>query len=199
MTDFFESLNPQLIYLSFRESEGRQRFLDEKTEIAKDNIKVALKYMFCKGIAIGVVAAIAELTGGDAPLALFLGDLPERDHVSTSVEDHIHIHSTLESVELDECVFQLLLNGREAESNFDIKNSPLAAYLYALMGDEGIERCTELIVHPMDEDHAQKLLEAIPALAAIDILNACAKIAVTRTSALNKIRASFEEKLQSGN
>ena len=147
-------------------------------------------------MAISVVAAIAQLTGGDAPLALFLGDLPEQHHTSISIDDLIGTDYEADGpVELDEVVLQLLKNGRESESKFDIKNSPLAAYLYTLMGDKGLEECYKHVVHPMNDEHSKKLLDEIPACAVIKILDTSAQIAVTRAAALNMLRLQYEEKI----
>lgn len=195
MSGFFETLDPNVIFMSFRDEE-KLKFVENKTEKARKNIKVAMKYMRCKGMAISVVAAIAQMTGGDAPLALFLGDLPERHHTSISIDDLIGTDYEADGpVELDEIVLQLLKNGREAESKFDIKNSPLAAYLYTLMGDKGLEDCYKHVVHPMDDKHSRKLLDEIPVCASIKILDACSQIAVTRAAALKKLRDEFEKKV----
>ena len=193
MAGFFEALDPKVIFMSFRDDTAYQR-VEDRTVKARKNIQVAMKYMRCKGMAISVVAAIAQLTGGDAPLALFLGDLPERHHTSISIDDLIGTDYEADGpVELDEVVLQLLKDGREAESKFDIKNSPLAAYLYTLMGDKGLKECYKYVVHPMDDEHSRKLLDNIPPRAAIKILEASAKIAVTRAAALNMLRLQFEE------
>ena len=186
MTGFFQFLDPEVIYLTFREPK-KEVLIARKTEIARANIEVALRYMHCKRLSIAVVAAIAELSGGDAPLALFLGDLPERHHISTSIEDHIYVDLPEEGVHLDIRVFELLNDGRESESKFDIKNSPLAAYLYSLIGDEGLNKCLEYAVHPMDEGNARALLKSLPPVATTTIVEACAEIAITRKDALQKI------------
>jgi len=184
MTGFFEHLDPNSIFVSFRDPDYEEVVV-RKTEMAKQNIKVALDYMSCKRLSIAVVAAIAELTGGDAPLALFLGDLPERHHISTSIEDLIQAYDPEPELELDRRVFELLNDGRESESNFDIKNSPLAAYIYSLVGTDGVDRCMEYAVHPMDKGHATALLHALPRECVASIVAACAEIAITRRKALH--------------
>lgn len=186
MTGFFQFLDAETIYLSFRD-EVDDEIKRKKTIVAALNVKVATKYMLCKRLSIGVVAAISELSGGDAPLALFLGDLPEPHFVSTSIEDLIDVQEPSDDVSIDWSVFELLMYGRESESKFDIKNSPLAAYLYSLIGDEGIARCLKYAVHPMDEANAKKLLLALPEIASATIVAACAEIAVTREEKLHQM------------
>lgn len=134
-----------------------------------------------------MVAAISELSGGDAPLALFLGDLPEPHYRSTSIEDYVEADEPEDGIIVDPCVFRLLKDGRESESSFDIKNSPLAAYLYSLMGDEGMDKVLTHAVHPMDKEHATKLLKSIPEVAVATIIAACAEIAITRADRLDQM------------
>jgi len=194
MTGFFENLVPEDLFQSFRDDEY-EAIMAKKTEAARQNIHVALNYMNCKRLSIAVVAAIAELTGGDAPLALFLGDLPERHHVSTSIEDLIYCcdREPNPGVELDRRVFELLNDGRESESNFDIKNSPLAAYIYSLIGTYGIDRCNKFAVHPMDKEKAVGVLTALPRECVATIVAACAEIAITRRDALDKMMKDLFE------
>jgi hypothetical protein len=195
MTGFFENLVPEDLFQSFRDDEY-EAIMAKKTEAARQNIHVALNYMNCKRLSIAVVAAIAELTGGDAPLALFLGDLPERHHISTSIEDLIYCcdREPNPGVVLDRRVFELLNDGRESESNFDIKNSPLAAYIYSLIGTDGIDRCNKFAVHPMNKENALGVLKALPRECVATIVAACAEIAITRRDALDKmIKALFDE------
>lgn len=180
MSDFFSRLDPEVIYTCFRCSESELRVHRKMTDLATENIRVALLYMNCKGLAIATLEAISILTGGDAPIALFLGDLPERHHISPTAENFISYVEPRMDIKMDKTVFQLLRYGRESESNFDIKNSPLGAYLYALIGDEGVEQNLKLVAHPMDDEKALLLLKSLPFQACDEIISACAKIAITR-------------------
>lgn len=254
MEGFFSFLDPGVIYISFRGAPSDEK-LAAMTDRARINLGVALKYMRCKLLSISVLAALAELTGGDAPVAMFLGDLPEPGYVSPSIEDFIVAlpveetkaamealgedeegeeekkrqegpgsskegektdgskdsegnarHSVNGSEEtsprskltakantIDETVYNLLWCGREAESSFDLKHSPLAAYLYGLMGDVGLEASLEYAIYPMTEEGARKLLGCIPGEAVRKIATACASIAVTRAGKLREIANEYTD------
>lgn len=237
MEGFFSFLDPNVIYVSFQGSpldEVRQ----DMTDRARYNLNVALKYMRCKLLSISVLAALAELTGGDAPVAMFLGDLPEPSYISPSIEDFIVAPAFEETSafkaakkkgkeqrkgkdskdgeenttagddngegtspqselmvpadSIDETVYNLLRCGREAESSFDLKHSPLAAYLYGLMGDKGLEASLEYAVYPMTEEGARKVLKCVPGEAVRKIATACAGIALTRAGKLREIAKEYE-------
>ncbi len=111
MEGFFKILDEKTLYMSFREDDEQQQhrrmMLNQKTFNAGSNIQTAIKYILYKWIALTVLAAIAELTGGDVPLHVFKTDfIPDHD------------------------LFRLLHEGRAEECKFDVKNSPLATYLY---------------------------------------------------------------------
>lgn len=191
MSGFFTFLKPENIYTSF-ENKPTAEELADMAERARLNIEVSNIYMHCKLLSISVLYALAELTGGDAPIALFLGDLPTSKSISPAIEDYIALLPPAKGVELDMRVFKLLRDGRDGESQFDIKNSPLAAYLYALMGDKDMEEALKLAVYPMTPDDATKLLDAIPPQAVVKIALSCAEICLTRAKKLEQIAAKYE-------
>ncbi len=186
MTGFFSTLKAETIFSSFRNQPSNEVVAD-LTGKAKENIKIALKYMECKRLSIAVLAAFAELTGGDAPVVMFLGDLPDAHHISPSIEDMIRIKKRKKGVKLDNRVLELLKEGRECESEFDIKKSPCAALLYSEMGDEGLEQSLKHVAHPMDESHAKALLLSLPKCCVKEIGLACCHIAITRSEEIRKI------------
>jgi hypothetical protein len=186
MTGFFNTLKAETIFCSFQ-NEPSNELITTLTDKAAQNICVALKYMNCKQLSIAVLGAFAALTGGDAPVAMFLGDLPDPHHISPSIEDMIRVKKKRKGVVLDERVFALLKEGRENESVFDIKKSPCAALLYAHIGDAGVEKALKYIVQPMDEENAKSLLTSLPKQIIAEIGLACCRIAVTRSKALEEI------------
>jgi hypothetical protein len=183
MTGFFTTLQAETIFCSYN-NKPEDNILNELTQKAKENIEVALVYMHCKQLSTAVLSALAALTGGDAPVAMFLGDLPDGSHISPSIEDLITIKKKRKGVILDSRVFALLRDGRESESEFDIKKSPCAAFLYANIGDEGVQEALKHIVYPMDKEHAKALLRSLPKPCVTEIGLACASIAITRSAAL---------------
>ncbi len=193
MTGFFSFLKAETIFSSFRNQPSNETIAELESR-ARENISIALTYMNCKRLSIAVLAAFAELTGGDAPTAMFLGDLPEANYISPSIEDMIKIKKKRKGVELDSRVLSLLTVGRESESEFDIKKSPCAALLYTEIGDQGLKESLKHVVHPMDEKHAKALLLSLPKSCVTDIGLACSQIAITRSQALR----ALVEKIQHG-
>ncbi len=63
MTGFFNSLDANTLFHNFR-NDPSDKIVAELTDKARKNIKIASIYMNCKLLAISVLAAFAELSGG---------------------------------------------------------------------------------------------------------------------------------------
>jgi len=194
MVGFFNHLDPRVIYHSF-EGVPSEEEMASLVERSRANLAVAKTYMNAKLLSISVLAALAEKTGGDSVLSMWVGD-PQRPGVITPrVEDGIEpIPDPSADVKLDETVFRILRDGRNAASSFDIRNSPLAAFLYGLIGDDGLSKSVTYAVYPMTAKDADQLLQSLPHKAVSQIALACSKVvASTREDALQKIAIEYSK------
>lgn len=188
MCGFFSNLNYKVVFNSFRGSPTDVQ-LEEIRRLTKRNIQVAKLYIRAKLLSVSLLAALAELTGGDAPMALFVGDMPGRDHYTDRLDDFIPVdNKRRNSIALDDEVYDILKIGRKSDAKFDLANSPLAAYLYGLLGDAGVEAALKNVDScPMGKERALKLLKSIPRDAVNVVMKNCAKIAVTRADELKAL------------
>lgn len=166
MYGFFSFLQPQHIFQKFQGVPSDEEWT-LRTDRAKQNLILGKQYIAAKLLSISVIAAIAELTGGDAPLSLFVGDLPTRNRTSHRLEDSLLVpnhtdndsnhnsnnvdgtSTTSESLVLvkdsacpsncNPIVYKILANGRSRDTVFDVKQSPLAAYFYYYLGDDKVD------------------------------------------------------------
>ena len=194
MAGFFENLDPTVIYHSF-EGVPNDAEMTSLVERSRANLAVAKTYMNAKLLSISVLAALAEKTGGDSVLSMWVGDPRKPSVVTPKVEDDIEpIPDPSDDVKLDETVFRILRDGRSRPSSFDIRNSPLAAFLYGLIGDEGLLESVEYAVHPMTAEDAEQLLQSLPRQAVSTIALACSKVvAPTRRDALEQIAMEYSK------
>ena len=181
MHAFFHFLGPKVIFASFRGVPDKEE-IDKLTTQAKLDLKMGKKYVGAKLLSASVLAA-----GGDAPMCLFMGDVPSRHHNSEKLEDSLPIPSA-KNLELGHCdmdVFSLLSGGRRSESSFDTKQSPLAAYLYAELGDENLQILLKnKTLSPMDDNNAKNILECLPQKSINFLAKTMASIAVSRSKAI---------------
>lgn len=129
MLGFFRSLEPGRVYHSYRDEPpaGEMARLEAAT---RRNLEFAETYMQAKLLAVALVEAAAEVSGGDAPMALFMGDLPGPGEEMETLASHLPDLPAPAWIHTGNPVYRLLKDGRLDESSFDLKNSPLALYLY---------------------------------------------------------------------
>ena len=194
MAGFFHNLDPTVIYHSF-EGVPSDAEMTSLVERSRANLAVAKTYMNAKLLSISVLAALAEKTGGDSVLSMWVGDPRKPSIVTPKVEDDIEpIPDPSDDVKLDTTVFRILRDGRNRASSFDIRNSPLAAYLYGLIGDVGLSESVKYAVHPMTAQGAEQLLQSLPNKAVSTIALACSKVvAPTRRDALEQIAMEYSK------
>jgi len=200
MTIFLETLDPETLYQSFRDAET-EMINKSKTAQAKIIIHAGLTYMRCKLVAISMLSAVAMLTGGDAPISLFVGDLPPR-HPERKMPPSRHLedffdykHKPSPEIEVDQVVLKLLIDGRETKSMFDIKYSPIAAFLYSHIGNTGLKDSLKYSVNPMNHDNSILLLQSLPLEPVMEILTACSNLVVTRRARIADIVKNLTEKV----
>jgi hypothetical protein len=76
---FYSQLNPALIYHEYDHPNVNNHQTREKIKRAKSNLAIGIEYFQTKLLTMAFLEAIAELTGGDAPLVLFAGQLSQKD------------------------------------------------------------------------------------------------------------------------
>jgi hypothetical protein len=166
MRGFFEFVKADLIFQQFRGTPSTA-LLERLTRRAAANIVVGGRYLAVKLVSVTFLAAIAQLSGGDAPISLFMGELPGTENCSCRLEDVLDLQSmqdVQENSTIDMNVYRLLAEGRLAETAFDVKQSPLSAYFYGIMGDERVQQVLEGAgpVYPMSNDLAWTFLKMLP-------------------------------------
>lgn len=191
-------LKPENVFDEFRGMPSKKD-LDWKLELCKRNCAIAKKYVGAKLYAMSVVAAFACLTGGDGPLSLFLGDLKSKKSMlqHTNFDDFLPECTEDQLEKCDKVVYHILKEGRKTETQFDTKQSPISAFLYATLGDE---RLTEILntvkLVPMEDEKARLILKALPIEALESISNAIKSIALSRARKIDKLMEELRDEMQ---
>ena len=185
MEGFFGFLAPSVVFGGFR-GQPPEAEVEALRARAARNLGIGRTYLRAKLVGMSTLAALAALTGGDAPVSLFMGDLPGAGYEPMRLEDCLPAPSAFAPGCQPE-VYELLAVGRRSESRFDLRNSPLSAYLYAHLGDEGLARLVGLVTHPMQPEQARAFLDALPDDVVQTVARASARIALTRADGLEAL------------
>ncbi len=196
MGKFLCHLNPDTIFHQYHGEPSDDAFA-ELIAFARRNLVIGCEYVNVKLLAIAIFEALAELTGGDAPLSLFMGDLKREGVPVKRLEQFLpdggYISPNTDDVA---AVMDLLEMGRAAESSFDLKNSPTSFFVYTHIHEP---RRTEL-VRLMQEMFAGTLppdefLNAVDPFVVSVIARACAEMVFSRREALLRYQECQSEAL----
>lgn len=161
-----------------------------RVDAAARNIALAVRYMRCKLYSTAVVEALAEESGGDAPLDLFMGGVG--DHKGEPMRRIEHFLPALGTPpEPVDMVLQSLLDGGRANtSGFDLSPSPMASFLHMTLGERtlmaGVLKAREWWA---GRSTARAFLESQPVHTTAAIAKAGSLITDTRRELLEGIAA----------
>ncbi|MCX7788125.1 MAG: hypothetical protein N2442_10565 [Spirochaetes bacterium] len=135
MLNFFRSLDPERIFHSYR-GKPSDKDLQNFRKVARINLALSIQYLKAKLLAVSTLEALAILSGGDAPIALFMGDLNALHADSECLIRYLPTLPFPPWLDENHPVVRLLRDGRLEESSFDLRNSPLALWLYKRLRPE---------------------------------------------------------------
>jgi hypothetical protein len=184
---FFQSLDPAQVFHRYRGVPAEPAFA-RMSQGATRNLEIANAYLQAKLLAVALVEALALETGGDAPIALFMGDLPHRNPEVEKLEDHLPKNRLPVWIDQQAPVYRLLKTGRLDEPDFDLKHSPLALFLYENLQPAEWHR----LVMRQDDFFKERItprqfLELCPATPRNTVAAACARMVQTRRERLETL------------
>ncbi len=181
---FIKNLNPESIFHQYKNipEDTHFQYLQQQALI---NLEIAKEYLGIKLLTATLLEALAHTTGGDVPMTIFTGGIRTEENPVERAEDYLP--ACVAQTAYNEKVFKLLAYGRTSDVGFDMKNSPLSAFIYKSLGSM---RCLELLENAKNffdgKIYYHEFLESFDAQVLSHIAQACAKIAVTRAEALEK-------------
>ena len=203
MDQFLSSLVPpsasngaenDLVYLSY-EGIPSQSEITSFRERFETNLAVALSYVRARLLSVTVVAAMAQLTGGDGPKSYFFGDIPSLNQLSVNLGDLVPT-STAICPSCNKQVLELLQSSerRLMDVGFDHRNTGVAGYLYAYLGEKELQTLVVKFCRKrVTESSSLTLLRVLPLTQVVEpILNAFSFMAASRAPAAKKLLAELQ-------
>jgi hypothetical protein len=194
---FLSSLNASDIFQSYRGVPDNHE-MEHFTYQTQRNLERGRTYLRAKLLSACLVGAFATLTGGDAPMSFFIGDLPSLNYQSDRLGDNLPQFAAedMENCRLD--IYEILSQGRMIQQSFDTLDAPVAAYLYGVLGDGGLVEALKKTSNPMTPESSKDLLEFLPIDVVVRIGRDIAKIAVSRTDAIEQLINHIDLTINSG-
>jgi hypothetical protein len=192
MGGFLGQLNPDNVFHNYKGVPTDAEFR-EMVKLAYQNIATAREYLSIKLLAIAVLEALADLTGGDAPLSLFTGEILYNNDDTHRYNNILPLPEPSHEPDRTSVIYKLLDAGRSSDITFDMHNSPLAFFMYSQLPHDEIF----ILLEAAKEMFAGKLaprafLLKIDASLVAAVARACAATVMTRQDKLYQIVAEFQ-------
>jgi hypothetical protein len=138
MERFMNFLTPERVFQRFKGEPNEETYQDLISKTSK-NLEVAKLYLGCKLVSIAIIEALSKRLGGserDIPLSTMMGELPTPGIKTPSLEQFLPDVPSVKppETELESEVLELLTKGRNQDSSYDLKNSPIATFIVNAMG-----------------------------------------------------------------
>ncbi len=190
MQIFLNGLEPERVFTHYAGFPQADKF-KRLTRAAALNISFALSFLQLKITSISIIEALALETGGNCPVSMFLGDIRSAVGKPERIENYLPIGP--EPQDLDPQVLHVLEKGRPEDSRNDLTISPLTAYMYRCLGAAGsagaLSRAQAMA---KGELLPAQFLATLPPDMLASMIDACARIAISRRDPLVKLRSSLQ-------
>lgn len=145
MEGFMNSLSPERVFQQFREEPDEETYQQLLSRTQK-NIEVAKLYLGTKLVSIGIIEALSMRLGQDIPVSTMMGELPIQEAKTPALDDFLPDiqNSNNPKSELESEVLGVLSEGRNQDSPYDLKNSPIATFIVKSIGFGEIRQLIEL-------------------------------------------------------
>ncbi len=135
---FFQVVQPDNIFHHYDGVPSLAEF-EQMTARARYNIAVGKVYLRLKLLSQAILEALAEESGGDAPLSLFMGDLPVTRQADR-LENYLPPIERAPWIDQNPVIYELLSQGRQETPDFDLDVSPLTLFVYLSLPPEKIDQ-----------------------------------------------------------
>jgi hypothetical protein len=182
MEKFLSTLNPDHIFHQYQGTPDAEKFAALR-DGARKNLDFATRYLGAKIVSIAVVEALALLTGGNCPVSMFLGDIRSAYGKPDRAEDFLPAPPDTQTV--DAQIVAVLTRGRTREAANDLTVSPLTAFIYRYLGEDGSRRALTAAKQMFaNELTPRDFLRGLNPDMVRDMIRACARIALSRAAPL---------------
>ncbi len=183
---FLSVLDPENVFHNYQDTPAEDTFQEMAARV-RSNLVIAREYLRVKLLTLAILEALAEATGGDAPLTLFMGEPPMVAGGSKRLEDYLPETAELTEERSKSTVYKMLETGRMGEASFDLNTSPLSLFLYRQLNSGELDKFLAL-AHQMFAGDIQpdNFLMGLPPAIVNPVAEASAAMVSTRRSTLLK-------------
>jgi hypothetical protein len=111
---------------------------------AQTNLRLGCEYLKIRIVAISLLEALAEVSGGDAPMKLFLAELSAKNGRRLRFDYFLPRIAPPSWVDTSSTIYRLLSGSRDSDWGYDLVTTPLSLYVYMSLSPEELSTSFEL-------------------------------------------------------
>jgi len=141
MEGFLNFLKAEIVFRQYRSEPSDVNF-ELMVSRAARNLEIARFYLGMKLTSIALLEAISLRIGRDVPVAMLMGELPIKNIPSIGLEQLLPpVQNPIQPTgDAEAEVLSLLELGRTFDSDYDVKNSPIATLMAKTIGFEEMQK-----------------------------------------------------------
>lgn len=147
MLNFLKTLTPEQIFHQYKSLPSSSQ-LEEYFENTRKNLRIAELYLKSKILTIGILEALSYRIGRNTPLSTLIGEIPKDKMVIPTLDYFLpELKKTYQPQDsIEEIVLDVLTHGRGKNTTYDLKNSPITAFMVRAIGFKKIENLYESLM-----------------------------------------------------
>lgn len=150
MHDFLCGLEADEVFSQYHGAPPEAEF-NRIVNNAHTNLRLGCEYLKIRIVAISLLEALAEVSGGDAPMKLFLAELPAKNGRTLRFDYFLPRIEPPSWVDTSSTIYRLLSESRGSDWGYDPVTSPLSLYVYMSLPPEELTACFELAGRMFDQ------------------------------------------------
>lgn len=186
MQGFMSFLKPEVVFHQFRGEPDDETYRSLLAQTQK-NLDVAKLYLGVKLVTMAILEALSYRLGQNIPLSTMMGEFPVPGIAISTLEQFLPDIQVADPAKtpLENEVVELLDKGRNQESRYDIKNSPLSTFIIKSIGFVEMNRLLLLTKKMFDgQMSGEEFLSHCDAEMIDTIVSSVAQLFESRTKAL---------------
>ena len=186
MDGFLGFLRAEIIFRQYQNEPPKEHF-ESLLAMASRNLEIARLYLGMKLTSIAFLEAISTRIGRNVSVAMLMGEIPYENQVALGLEHYLPeiTNPIYPEVTVEQEVLSLLELGRTVNSEYDVKNSPIATFMAKTVGFDEMRKLLALSRQFFKGDiTSEKLIEGFPKALADSITESIGKLFDNRKSVL---------------
>lgn len=193
MVNFLKTLKPEFIFHQYMDEPSDER-LEKIYRDTLKNLELSRIYLESKILTVGILEALSFRIGRNIPLSTLIGEIPINGIVIPTLDHFLPevANPYIPQNPIEEEALLILTKGRNKDTAYDLKNSPITAFLVNAIGFPEIDKLFAISTQFYENKiSAEEFLDHCDHFVLESIINGIIKIFEIRTKNLKRLKTEL--------